>query len=326
MIKKIILAAIICYTSLTVFGQSFSTAVEKNGALHVEKGRVVNQNGIPPQLRGISFSWSIWQGQKYYNPAVVDWLSADFKVSIIRAAMAVQPENGYLQQPLMQQKLITTVIDRAIKNGIYVLIDWHDHNSNLHIAQSKQFFTAMAQKYNGVPNVIYEIWNEPERVTWDTVKNYSVQVITAIRKYDANNLIIVGSPHWDQDVDIVAGDPITGFNNIAYSFHFYASDPSHQAALRAKADKAIKSGLPLFITEWGVGEANGNGVFNMEENKTWLNWMEDNKLSWTNWNITDKEETTAILQPNAPQNGGWTDGQLTSAGKYIREKLRRLNK
>jgi endoglucanase len=184
----------------------------------------------------------------------------------------------------------------------------------------------MAKKYHGIPNVIYEIWNEPEAITWDTVKNYAVQVITEIRKYDPDNLIVVGSPHWDQDVNVAAADPIKGFKNIAYSFHFYASDKNHQERLRAKADLALKKGLPLIVTEWGVGEANGNGAFDRSKNAVWLKWLEDNKLSWVNWNITDKEETTAILMPGAPITAGWTNDQLTPAGTYIREKLVELNK
>jgi len=320
--RKLITIILVCIGANTLHAQ---TPVAINGALSVKGNQIVNQNGVPPQLRGLSFSWSIWQGRKYYNPAVVDWISSDFKVSIIRAAMAVQPAHGYLEQPDSQKQLITNVVDEAIKDGIYVLIDWHDHNSYLHVQQSKQFFAAMAQKYVGVPNVIYEIWNEPERVNWDTVKNYAVQIISEIRKYDPNNLIIVGSPHWDQDVDVAASNPITGFKNIAYSFHFYASDPNHQDGLRAKADMAIQKGLPIMITEWGVGEASGNGAFDMEENQKWMNWAANHKLSWTNWNITDKNETTALLQPGAPANGGWTEGQLTPDGVYLRKLLRELN-
>jgi endoglucanase len=127
-------------------------------------------------------------------------------------------------------------------------------------------------------------------------------------------------------VDAVAANPITGFKNIAYSFHFYASDPNHQEKLRAKADLALKKGLPLIVTEWGVGESNGNGKFDTVLVKTWFDWMEKNKLSWTNWNITDKQETTALLMPGASENGGWMEDQLSPAGQYIRGKLRGLNK
>jgi len=325
--KKAIGIFLFSILSCTVlFAQDATTPVALNGALQAQNGLIVNKNGVPPQLRGISFSWSLWGGRKYYNPAVVDWLVSDFKVSIIRAAMGVEPDHGYLQEPALQTQLLENVVDQAIKDGIYVLIDWHDHHSNLHLAQSKAFFTEMAKKYSGVPNVIYEIWNEPTAISWDTVKNYAVQVITEIRKYDPDNLIVVGSPHWDQDVDIAAANPITGFNNVAYSFHFYASDPNHQEKLRAKADLAIKKGLPLIVTEWGVGESDGNGKFDKKLVKTWFSWMEANKLSWSNWNITDKDETTALLMPGAPDNGGWTEDELSSAGVYIRDRLRELNK
>jgi endoglucanase len=320
-IATLFLIAILFATS--IFAQ---TPVGINGALTVERGKIVNKNGATPQLRGISFSWSLWQGRKYYNPAVVDWLASDFKVSIIRASMGVQPDHGYLQEPALQKQMIENVADQAIKDGIYVLIDWHDHHSNQHLQQSKEFFAEMALKYKGVPNVIYEIWNEPEIISWDTVKNYAVQVITEIRKYDPDNLIVVGSPHWDQDVDIAATNPVTGFKNIAYSFHFYASDPNHQEKLRAKGDLAIQNGLALLVTEWGVGESTGDGKFNRDQVKTWMGWVEANHLSWTNWNITDKKETTALLLPGAPETGGWTNEQLTPAGIYIREKLRELNK
>ena len=299
------------------------TPVAVNGALSIKNNRIVNQQGIDPQLHGISLSWSIWQGQKFYTPAVVDWLVSDFKISILRVAMAVQPDSGYLQQPDRQLKLVQSVIDEAIKDGIYVLIDWHDHHSNMHVAESKAFFAMMAKKFIGVPNVIYEIWNEPEAISWDTVKNYALQVIPEIRKYDTNNLVVVGSPHWDQDVDVAAADPIMGYNNIAYSFHFYASDPNHQQGLRDKADIAIKKGLPIMVTEWGVGEASGDGKFDKDEVKIWMNWLKANKLSWANWNITDKHETTALLLPGASVNGGWTTDQLTPAGNYIREQIRK---
>jgi endoglucanase len=325
--KKAIWIFLLSVLTTPIFAQTAQTPVAINGALRVENGRIVNQNGVPPQLRGISFSWSLWQGRKYYNPAVLDWLVSDFKVSIVRAAMGVEPAHGYLQEPVAQTRLEEGVVDEAIKQGVYVLIDWHDHHSNRHLAGSKAFFTEMAKRYAGVPNVIYEIWNEPwGAISWDTVKNYAVQITTEIRKYAPNNLIIVGSPHWDQDVDVVAANPITGFKNIAYSFHFYASDPNHQERLRAKADLALKKGLPLMVTEWGVGESNGNGKFDLNLVNPWFQWMEDNKLSWANWNITDKNETTALLMPGAPVNGGWTEGQLTPAGIYIREKLRALNK
>jgi endoglucanase len=302
-----------------------NTAAARPLQLHVADGKILNSNGQPPQLRGISLSWSIWGGRKYYNPEVVKWLKDDFHINLLRVSMAVEPDGGYLKDPVAQEKLVTNVIDAAIRQGLYVLVDWHDHHADKNLAQSKAFFGKMSKRYAGKPNVIYEIWNEPERVEWSIIKNYAEQVIAEIRKNDQENLIVVGSPAWDQDVDVTAKDPIQNQRNIAYSFHFYASDPGHQDRLMAKADEALRLKLPLFVTEWGVGEANGDGEFNLEKTNKWLQWMERNQLSWANWNITDKKETTAILNPGAAVKGKWAASDLTPAGAYIREQLRKLN-
>ncbi|RKD89764.1 glycoside hydrolase family 5 protein [Mangrovibacterium diazotrophicum] len=301
------------------------TPIEKHGALTIADGQIVDAHGQAPQLRGLSFSWSIWNGQKYYNTNVVDWICSDFKVSLIRVSMGIEPEGGFLDNPDFQKELVTTVFDRALENGVYVLIDWHDHHAEKHVEASKAFFAEMAQKYAGNPQVIYEIFNEPDYQSWEVVKDYALQVISVIREYDAENLIVVGSPRWDQNVDEAADDPITGYQNICYSFHFYASDNNHQEQLRQKADYALSKGLPLFVTEWGVGEANGDGKFDMERNRIWLKWMEDHQLSWACWNITDKEETTAFLKPGANINGNWTEDELTPNGLYLRKILNDLN-
>ena len=323
---NIVTSALLVFISFQSMSQKMKRPVELHGALRIEGNQMVNAAGVPPQLRGISLSWSIWGGKKYYNPEVIDWLVKDFKITVLRASMAVQPQGGYLQNPGEQINLMTTVIDEAISNGIYVLIDWHDHNAEQHLEESKTFFTIMAQKYSGTPNVIYEIFNEPAQQSWDVIKNYSIEVIKTIRKYDSKNLIVIGSPRWDQDVDISASDPITRFNNLVYSFHFYASDPYHQEKLRAKAESAMKHGIALFVTEWGVGESNGDGEFNLDKTTLWMEWMERNRLSWVNWNVTDKKETTALMLPGASVKGGWNEDQLTEAGKYIKGQLRNLNK
>lgn len=301
------------------------TPIEKHGALKVTNDQIIDQHNQAPQLRGLSFSWSIWNGQKYYNTQVVDWICSAFKVSLIRVSMGIEPEGGYLDKPDFQKELVTTVIDRALENGVYVLIDWHDHHAEKHVEASKAFFAEMAQKYAGNPQVIYEIFNEPDYQSWEVVKDYALKVISVIREYDKDNLIVVGSPRWDQNVDEAADDPITGYQNICYSFHFYASDNNHQEQLRQKADYALSKGLPLFVTEWGVGEANGDGKFDVERNNAWLKWMEDHQLSWVCWNITDKEETTAFLKPGANIHGNWTEDELTPNGLYLRKILNELN-
>jgi endoglucanase len=293
--------------------------VSVHGRLRAEKARIVGAHGNAVSLAGNSFFWSQWQG-KYYTPEVVRWLKTDWCSTIVRGALGVKPENSYLQLPAENIARITRVIDAAIAEDLYVIIDWHDHEAHLHTAQAVAFFTGIAQRYGHQPHIIYEIFNEPLKVSWvRDVKPYAEQVIAAIRAIDAENLIIVGSPHWSQDVDIAAADPVKGAN-IAYSLHFYAG--THKQALRRKAAKAMELGAALFVTEWGVCNADGNGPIDDVSVKQWMAFMREHQLSHCVWSVSDKKETASIISPGASPLGGWKDEDLTESGRHVRHYIR----
>jgi len=203
-----------------------------------------------------------------------------------------------------------------------VLIDFHSHK--LHTAEAKTFFTEMATKYGKNPNIIYEIWNEPDYYSWKVVKQYSDEVISTIRAIDPTNLILVGSPHWDQDIDSVAGDSIVGQKNIMYTMHFYAG--THKKWLRDRTDAAIAKGIPVFVSECAGMEASGDGPLDKAEWKTYLDWMSDRKLSWCAWSVSDKNETCSMLLPRATSEGNWDAEVIKEWGKMARESIRATNK
>lgn len=293
--------------------------VSFHGRLRAENARIVGADGKPVSLAGNSFFWSQWQGQ-YYTPEVVGWLKANWRSTIVRAALGIHQEDGYLQHPDENLARITRVIDAAIAQDLYVIIDWHDHEAHRHTAQAVAFFQDMARRYGHQPHVIYEIFNEPAQVSWaKDVKPYAEQVIAAIRAIDPDNLIVVGSPHWAQDVDIAAADPVKDVN-VAYSLHFYAG--SHKQALRNKAVKAMELGAALFVTEWGTCNANGNGAIDDDSVKQWMAFMREYQLSHCNWSVSDKKETASIIVPGASPQGGWKDSDLTASGRYVREYIR----
>ena len=314
--KRFGLLLIIVIISLPVF----AGPVSKHGALKVEGVQLVDSNGSPVMLRGVSFGWHNWW-PRFYNADAVTTLSSDWECSVVRAAMGVEPDKGYMKDPESSEKLICDVVDAAIKNDIYVIIDWHSHGIQQDAA--KTFFKKMAEKYGKYPNVIYEVFNEPVRQSWDEVKAYSVEVIKTIREIDPDNIILVGSPHWDQDIDIAAASPITGFSNLMYTLHFYAA--THHKFLRDKGDVAIKKGLPLFVSECAAMEASGNGPINQEQWAAWLKWMEDNKISWVVWSISDKNETCSMMLPAAPSEGGWNESNLREWGILSRKTIKEYN-
>jgi endoglucanase len=301
-----------------------ASPVEQHGTLTVKEGKLLDKNGEVVALRGMSLFWSQWMPQ-YYNEKTIRWLADDWNVSVLRAAMAVE-RDGYLQNPEQEKAKIFAVIDACIAANIYVIVDWHDHKAVDHEAESVAFFKEVAAKYGQYPNLIYETYNEPlNSHSWEQIKKYHTAVVKAIRSVDSDNLILLGSSSWDQAVDEASLSPLEGFGNLAYTFHFYASDPNHQERLRSRADTAIKNGLCIFLSEWGVSESSGNGAFDIPKTTAWLQWMEENKLSWCVWSVADKVETSAALLPGASGEGGWKENDLTPGGKFIRNHIRSLN-
>lgn len=295
--------------------------VKENGKLRVEGTQLVNQNGNPIVLRGVSFGWhSLWP--RFYNKKAVKWLKKDWNCNVVRAAMGIEHgDNNYLENAAFSKEKVKAVIDGAIQQDIYVIIDWHSHNINLE--EAKIFFDEISKEYGKYPNVIYEIFNEPDHETWEEVKAYSEEVIAVIRANDSDNIILVGSPKWDQEVQLPAADPIVGYDNLMYTMHFYAA--THEKWLRDRVDQAMKDGLPIFVSESAGVEATGDGVLNEEAWQEYIDWMESKKISWITWSISDKDETCSMLLKSAASTGNWKASDLRESGTRTRVYLRALN-
>jgi endoglucanase len=296
--------------------------VGAHGQLSVKGVQLVDKNGEALVLRGVSFGWHNWWSQ-FYTKETVAWLKSDWKANVVRAAIGAEPDGAYMSNPTLAMQCLNNVADAAIANDQYVIVDWHSHG--IHLAEAKEFFTQVATKYKDVPNVIYELYNEPlDYITWADVKAYSIELIKTIRAIDAKNIILVGSPHWDQDVHIAADDPIKGYDNLMYTLHFYAA--THKKELRARGDYALSKNLPIFVSECAGMEASGDGAVNTAEWKAWLQWMADHHLSWAAWSISNKEETCSMIVPGkSTPVSNWKDSDLQDWGKTVREELKIKN-
>ncbi|MCU0416801.1 MAG: glycoside hydrolase family 5 protein [Cytophagaceae bacterium] len=292
--------------------------VFRYGHLSVSGNYILSQYKDTVQLRGMSLFWSQWMPE-YYNYETIKWLKEDWKCTVIRAAMGVEEEGGYLYNPDIEEEKICTVIEAAIDLGIYVIIDYHSHKAHKNPALAKSFFEKMSKKYSKYPNVLYEIFNEPlQDASWtNQIKPYAEDIISTIRKNDSDNIIIVGTRQWSQMVTEAASNPIIE-KNIMYTLHFYAV--SHGKYLRDEAEKAMKMGIAIFVTEFGDCDYTGDGELGYNATNEWFEFMEKYKLSWCNWSVSHKNETSAILKPKAGISE-WEDYMLSASGVYIRKVL-----
>lgn len=292
--------------------------VKYYGALSVKGTQLTNGSGKDVILRGMSSHGMQW----YPKFARGKSIEATKKVgaNVFRIAMYTD-EGGYLTNPAVAEDVVRAA-DDTLSLGMYAIIDWHvnyDKDPLKNVAKAEDFFRAMSERYKNEPGVIYEICNEPngQDVTWaGNVKPYAEKIIPVIRENSPNSIILVGSPTWSQDVDIAAADPLK-FDNIIYTLHFYAG--THGEALRDKCRKALSLGAPIFVSEWGTSRADGSGGVYPKESDEWLEFLAGLKISWCNWSLGDRDETSAALKPGSPE--GWSEEDLTESGRYVYARL-----
>ena len=305
---------------LPIIGSS-QTPVQNHGTLSVSGNRIIDQYGDTVSFAGGSLFWSNtgWGGEYFYNPQVVYSLHSNWSASIVRASMGVENNGGYLSDTTNKQRIIS-VVTAAINAGMYVIVDWHSHYAENYQQEAIIFFQEIATLFGGHPNIIYEIYNEPLQISWDNViKPYAESVIAAIRAIDFDNLIVVGTPNWSQNVHDASNNPITGYLNIAYALHFYAG--THGQALRNNALTALNNGIALMVTEWGTVNSDGNGPVDSVSVEEWMTFLCNNNISHCNWAINDKNEGASALIPGSSTTGNWGLNDLTVSGILVKNIL-----
>lgn len=300
--------------------ETIKGGVSQNGALQVKGTQLCNENGDPIALHGMSTHGMQWYDQYASSGAIKT--TAAYGANLFRVAMYTG-EGGYLSDPKSMEQKVVQAVDAAIANDLYVIIDWHvlsDGNPKDHLKEAKAFFASMAERYRDEPAVLYEICNEPNGgVSWkNDVKPYAQEIVKTIRGAGADGVILIGSPTWSQDIHLAADDPVSG-ENLMYTLHFYAG--THGKELRDRIDAAMKKGIGIFVSEWGTSRADGNGGVFTKEADAWLDFLDQKGISWANWSLCDKSETSAALRPGASPNGGWKQNDLSESGKYVFSKF-----
>ena len=295
------------------------------------KGTQLYAGNQPVTFKGVSFGWhNIWP--RFYNAEAVSYMSSEWNVPNFRAAIGIDSHakldnpdclGGYIDEPEKALECLYNVVDAAIAANRYVIVDFHSHKLYPEVAE--EFFTKVATRYKGVPNVIYELFNEPVSARfeeafayddlgdpeammayWLLLKVYAQKLIKVITDIDPSKpLILMGCPCWDQRIDLPVASPIEGYDNLMYTVHFYAA--THKESLREATDAALKAGLPIFISECASCEATGDGPMDEESWKEWNDWADANGISRLAWSLSDKVETCSMLEPRICSTGPWFD-------------------
>lgn len=294
------------------------------GALRVDGTRLVDSHGKDVQLKGISTHGIGWFPD-YINEECFRQFREEWNVNVIRLAMYTAENGGYCTDGDKEnlKKLVKSGVSYATAHDMYVIIDWHilsDNNPNMHLEEAREFFREMSAEYAGYDNVLYEICNEPNGdTTWTDIKTYAGEIIPVIRENAEEAVILVGTPNWSQFVDQAAADPMTEYGNLMYVLHFYAA--THKEELRSTMSAAIDAGLPVFVSEYGICDASGNGAIDEEQADLWVKQMNDYGVSYVAWNLSNKNETSAIISSTCTKTSGFAWEDLSPSGKWLYNML-----
>lgn len=297
------------------------------GALQVRGARLCGADGTPVQLRGVSTHGLAWFPQ-YVNPALFAELRDEWGANVVRLALYPAEYGGWCAGGDREAlgRLVRDGVAWAADADLYAIVDWHvlsDQTPLVHADEAVAFFSAVSADLAGRDNVLYEICNEPNgSATWDDVRAYAERVIPAIRANDPDAVVIVGTPEWSQRVDEAAAAPLAGGlgDNVLYALHFYAA--THQQPLRDRLAAAVAAGLPVFVSEFGICDASGSGAVDYASADAWVALMDELGVSYVCWNLSNKDESSALFLPGCEKESGFTDADLSAEGRWLRAVLR----
>lgn len=301
------------------------------GRLKLVGNQLCSASGEPIQLRGWStFGYDYTFGGLYDDQTDFHKMKT-YGANFARIAHYVNEFGGY------NIDWVKNCIDYTAAEGMYCLVDWHvlkPGNPNADdYGRYNEFFTQIMQhvKSKNYNHVIYEICNEPnEDVTgapaafdyvWGWIKEYAYKVLPTIASNDPNAIVCVGTPQWDQDVTRAFQNPLEikdSFKDlqIMYSFHHYAADQQRYLGILSAAAAFV----PIFITEWGLSNHDGNGAISTKAGQHMIDVANGKNLgnqliSWANWSWGNKDEKSATWK-----SGSYSE--MSDAGNFVAGVLR----
>ncbi|HPR40751.1 MAG TPA: glycoside hydrolase family 5 protein [Oscillospiraceae bacterium] len=303
-----------CYETIKVL-EDPGNGVAGHGALHVEGTQLTDEHGDPVQLRGMSTHGLTWYPQ-YTNANAMKTI-AEYGGNVVRLAVYTDHYDDAGASDALYMAL-----ENALATDLYVIVDWHvldDGDPNLSADSAEKFFTQIAERYADKPAVLYEICNEPNGDTdWEDVVLYAQRIIPLIREKSPNAVILVGTPVFCTDLSGPICAPLP-YDNILYTYHQYTSsmDDSNFEEL----DQAREAGLPIFVSEWGITNGDSADSTDFERAGRFLDYLNAWKISWVNWSLSNKDETSAALRPTSDKLSEWNEDDLSVSGAFVFSRL-----
>lgn len=296
--------------------------------LQIEGNKIINKSGNVVTLKGVNIiSPGKLHSRNMFNKTLLTEIS-DTEANVIR--IPVDPE-VWLKDKDYIWRYLDPAINWAGELGMYVIIDLH-FIGNIMTGEGKQmpninippidltndFWKQVASHYKDVPNVLFEIYNEPANIKANEWRECAVNIVDIIRNTGANQIVIVSGTEYSRDLSWALDSPVIE-NNIAYSCHIY---PGHSQLLWSHWFGELATHYPVIMTEWGFIDEHRNTTnqdFLIGDKDTYgiplLKYLEEKNIGWLAWSYDDKWEPQMFTK-------GFKG--YTNFGEFVIEKMGNL--
>lgn len=268
--------------------------------LHVDGNAIKDASGNTVILRGVDLidlaATDQWEGgikkmiDRLTNPTDTQgsspgWATKILRLAVVPADAGQGTPEGYMPGIQYYEHFLRPTVDYARQKGLYAIIDWHYvDDTTKHEDTTTAFWQDIAPHFTDDSNVLFELYNEPINAgSWGGLKPDMQNWYNIVRAAAPNNLVLIGTPNWSQNVADAAADPIDG-TNLVYVSHMY---PQHwqSQSLKDQITTASQT-VPVFMSEWGFEELPMNPLLNgtiTSYGAPIQQFMEDRHLSWSAW-------------------------------------------
>ena len=299
--------------------------VSNRGELHVSGTKLLDENNREIRLvgaSGVDLSWgdNITTYESIHS--LKNWGANLFRF-FINADLNYM--TSYVDDKEYNINGLKRVLDNVIANDMYIVISWSGVNENgmNYIEEAKDFFTTVASMYPNDPHIIYEIWNEPENNnTWSEIKQYSNELIPAIRNISSKSIILVPTTNFDSNPTNPVGDMLP-YNNIMYTAHMYMNSFSKQRL--NDIETALNNDVPIFISEWGTSQTFKGGESLVESSaNAFVRFLNKHNLSHAMFAYCESKGES-VERFCITRQGEWTEkltkNTLKENGLYMRNVI-----
>ena len=331
----------IIYNEEKIQGSSLDTdeqikkgLVAANGKLTKSGLFVTNSSGKKIELRGVGLHYLL-QYKNLHNWQLFNTLK-NYGVNLIRISTYLhdiipQKSDGELAKGYLSSKVetiaeIEKIIKICVDLGMYCIIDWHNLDDNIMTYKDDaiEFFDYFSKKYGDIPNILYEVSNEPYNDSASTVAAYVNELRKTILANTTNPIIITGVGMAEKADDTFATRSLAlknelsaiGITDVFISPHFYGYNFS------TIIESCLQNDIPLFISEWGNSDSNGDGQFHDNESTLSMRKIHEECIPNAVWKLTDQAMTSSLLSNHGFINSyryqyGFTFEDLSRNGMLI---------